>query len=303
MNTIKFNPLDGIQRDTHIINEFELIKNENIFLSNDKYKFIFNHVVLHIFITTKCNSNCDFCMNKQEGIFSLKELKEEDYLKKLEKTLINLKNINPYVILTGGEPTLNISLLEKVVFLLNKYDYKVRTFSTNGYLLNNPKLLSILKNNNITKNINISRHHVSDIENNKLMRGNNISNNELNKLFANAISYDIEPRLSSLFIKKGVYTLEDILNYIDYFEKIKCKNFLFRENIFDNNMCVKNIEKEIKYDNRFTYKETLNGFNYLVNVYTYKNYSMKFYYDKKVDKNIITNFVFLPNGHFYINYF
>ena len=59
------------------------------------------------------------------------ELDDKDYFNHLEKVLINIKNINPRISITGGEPTKSNRIVN-LLRLIKKHNYKLRTFSTNG---------------------------------------------------------------------------------------------------------------------------------------------------------------------------
>lgn len=307
MNTIKFNPLDGVERDTQKVADFSLrdYDGELDSLSQECGNFtkIFSHAVLHIFITNKCNCDCTFCMNKKERICVCEDIDNSEYLARLEDVLDRLSYIKPYVIITGGEPTLQVDKVKGVLSVLKKYDYLVRTFSTNGYQLDS-EVLNLLKEYNVTKNINISRHAISDDKNKEIMKGFPVDNEQILKIFNNSAEIGVEPRLSCLLQEKGVSNIEQIFEFIDYFKGLKCNNFLFREDIYDGRNLVKNIEKAISNHDNFTYIEKIIGLNYDVNVYHYKDkYSVKIYHDKKIDKDIVKDFVFLPNGKFMINQF
>lgn len=51
----------------------------------------------------------------------------------------------------------------------------------------------------------------------------------------------------------------------------------------------------VKFDDRFSYVETLNGIYYNVDIYLYKDYLIKYYKSKRVDKNMISS-LSLRNG-------
>ena len=55
-----------------------------------------------------------------------------------------------------------------------------------------------------------------------------------------------------------------------------------------------NIGKRV-FDDRFSYVETLKGIYYNVDIYVYKDYLIKYYKSKRVDKNMISS-LSLRNG-------
>ena len=98
MNTIKFSSIYEMKKETNNVEIYSINKNKNF-----NY---YSNAHMNIYVTKKCNGKCFFCMNKYEKRFrNCIELDDKDYFNNLEKVLINIKNINPRISITGGEPT------------------------------------------------------------------------------------------------------------------------------------------------------------------------------------------------------
>ena len=105
---------------------------------------------LSVILPVGCNAKCDFCYWSPD--FGL----TTDRFEFISKTLPEAFN---QVSITGGEPTLHPLLIDYLNIARNRFDKIV--LNTNGYKLT-PKIA------NMVNHVNISRHHFSDEENNKI---------------------------------------------------------------------------------------------------------------------------------------
>jgi len=91
--------------------------------------------VLKVYITEKCNLDCDFCLYRDRGI-------EEKNSAEIQKLLsfLNIKRVRTLV-LSGGEPTLRWDLLSSIITFVRNIGYQGEIIvQTNGILLDNEKL-------------------------------------------------------------------------------------------------------------------------------------------------------------------
>ena len=107
---------------------------------------------IYLEITNACNLNCPFCRNdKGQSFMSLKDI---------EEYLLQIKDVSDYLYLhVLGEPLLHQDF-EKILNLLDKYEFKLQLV-TNGVLLKNyPHLLK----HQCLRKIAISLHSLNNLE-------------------------------------------------------------------------------------------------------------------------------------------
>lgn len=91
---------------------------------------------VYLYLTNKCNKNCDYCYQKDHNI---------NYNKKIDynKIIDFLKTTSPkQTVLFGGEPTLKSDLIKKLIKEFSETEYII---TTNGILLDN--IIDIVKDN------------------------------------------------------------------------------------------------------------------------------------------------------------
>lgn len=306
MNTIKFSSIYELKKETNNVEIFE-VKDINFDGINYKY---YSNAQISLYVTKKCNGKCPFCMNNYEERYcKSKEINDQDYLYNFDRVLDKFKNIKPYITITGGEPTKNLKLIP-IIRKIKKSGFKTRTFATNGTGLfdryERKTIISHLLENGVINNINVSRMVIDDLENEKIM-GIKQSNREIERIFTYGRINNMDIRLSCNLQKYGVKNLNDIINYIDFYNNIGVETVMFRELIpFEdetykkNIVSIKPIFQEIENNKQFKYLRTLEGMYYIVKVYRYKDKLVKCYKEKKINKinnQVIREFVFYPDGN------
>ncbi len=305
MNTIKFTPIDDMKKETNNVECYEI---KEIELSGQKYKY-YSNAQMSVYITKKCNASCWFCMNNYEKRFcNSKEIADEDYFKNLERVLDAFKDEKVPITITGGEPTKSKRLI-KVMQLLHQKGFKSRTFATNGTGLldryEGKMVINYLLDNGIVNNINVSRMVTSDVENEKLMHIKQ-KNVALQKIFNYGKVNGMDMRLSCNLQKGGVDNLDEILKFIDFYEKRGINTVMFRELIplqdyqYQKRMVkIEDIFKEIEKNKDFIFLRKMEGMYYTVKVYRYKEKLVKCYLEKRSEalKDVIREFVFYSDGN------
>ena len=245
------------------VNEYVLVDNE--FEVAGK-KRVYATANVSIFLTSKCNAACGFCVadlrylndNKcqvinSENPFTAKaKLKYSNwYLKRLESVLKKLHEFSLgrlSVSITGGEPTMSY-MFNDVVDLVRKANFAVNTITTNDSKLlnkmdNGITPLELLLNQKYDY-INISRPSHLEDENCRIMKYSDTSvsdyvnwSNEYLKEVISEIHHHgfTKERLSCALLKDSVHNVSGIKKYIDAYQKLGVNNFIFRQLMgFDKN--------------------------------------------------------------------
>lgn len=316
------------RQDSYDINKYNLL----YFDFDGLKKKVYENVNFSIFTDDYCNADCKFCVaqlrfeNRGQLYEKCKIDNDEEYMNRLREVLIKIRPINPSISITGGEPT-RCKRLVQILELINELGFRKRTITTNGScLLHEVKGKTILQHliDNNFSHLNISRTHYSEEVNKKIMRFNDgeyCSNDDISKIVKQALANNLRPRMSCLLLKEGIHTIDDILNYLEFYSKLGLDNIIFRELMdFDKNNML-NIEKmryceenKIKLndiwedfdkeESLIPYKNIL-GYYYYVEIYKYKNVDcvsesanlMKLYEEKAKNTDIVYEMVFHPNGN------
>lgn len=312
---------------------FDITKRPLIPFTFDEDRLVYENVNLSIFTTPICNAKCDFCVAElrylNTGLDFLKPTikDDEEYFTRLEAVIKRIRPINPSVSLTGGEPSL-CPRLTRIVELLNHYDIRKRTITTNGtglLIKQNGKYPLDLLIENKFQHLNISHAHYDYDKNIALMK---YSKTELpHELLKEIVSISnpagLRARLSCVLIKEGVNGVPEMKKYMKFAESIGVDNVVFRElmkydtsrikagRILDfcerNRVDLNKVWEEIDNDPDFTFINQVLGYYYYVEVYKYHNIDMvsesadlKNIAKEKAKANtelpVVYEMVFHPNG-------
>lgn len=318
MNTLK------IEKELHQTYNIYNDEKYNKFTFSGKSYDVYNNVNLSIFVDKYCNYKCPFCVADQRQENRNCGLNKEEYLSRLQYILEYIKPLNPTISLTGGEPTKS-ELLIPIIELLDNYNFKRRTITTNGSGLldrcNNDLIIDRLINANFNY-INISRLHYDENINRELVipTKDYLSNNELEYVlskYKHGNGYNSRIRLSAVLLKNGINSAKEISNYIKYFSMFGQDSFIFRQLMLpdqfvvdnkkdytrDNFVALSDIYKEFGEDFEL-YKE-IYGYYYTVKIFNNKgnNIATEYadlavsYSENENHKNLIYEMVFHPNGN------
>lgn len=318
MNTLK------IEKELHQTYNIYNDEKYNKFTFSGKSYDVYNNVNLSIFVDKYCNYKCPFCVADQRQENRNCGLNKEEYLSRLQYILEYIKPLNPTISLTGGEPTKS-ELLIPIIELLDNYNFKRRTITTNGSGLldrcNNDLIIDRLINANFNY-INISRLHYDENINRELVipTKDYLSNNELEYVlskYKHDNGYNSRIRLSAVLLKNGINSAKEISNYIKYFSMFGQDSFIFRQLMLpdqfvvdnkkdytrDNFVALSDIYKEFGEDFEL-YKE-IYGYYYTVKIFNNKgnNIATEYadlavsYSENENHKNLIYEMVFHPNGN------
>lgn len=295
-----------------------------------KFKFlnkeydVYNNVNLSIFVDNYCNYKCPFCVAEQRQEERKYKLSSKDYLARLKSVLDYIKPLNPSISITGGEPTKS-DLLIPIIELLDNYNFKRRTITTNGSGLldtsNNNLIIDRLIKANFNY-INISRLHYDEEVNKKLTLPikDYLSNKELEYIlttYKSGSRYDSRIRLSVVLLKDGINSVEEISNYIKYFSKFGQDSFIFRQLMLPDNFVVDSKRNYTKdnfvalediyksFGNDFELYKEIYGYYYTVKIFSNKSNNIATEYadlavsysENENNKNLVYEMVFHPNGN------
>ena len=175
-----------------------------------KYKIGRNNLAATIYVPYDCQNNCPFCTSKKE--YSCLKMDENAVVAALQK-LVKNPNIKD-IVFTGGEPTANIALLNKMVDIAK---YKNVYINTTLPQKNFFGALEILNGGNVT-GVNVSRHGISLEEDEKLFRS------IVDDWAFNGINIPV--KINVVLTEKN--TVEDVQTCIDRWKDFKNVTVCFR---------------------------------------------------------------------------
>lgn len=293
---------------------------------------VYKNFNFSIFTDDYCNADCKFCVAQlryqHKSLMYQKEhiCDSDEYLKRLDEVLKLVRPLNPSISITGGEPTLCKYLVE-ILQLIDKYDFRKRTITTNGsglfILQGNSLIIENLEKYKVD-HLNISRAHFDEKRNQDIMRYNDLKHYCGLEMLRDILSYTnthrISHRMSCLLLKEGINSVEMIKQYVEHLQKIGANNFIFRE-LMDYDKTAINTEK-MKYcnDNKIKLNEiwedfekypefipylNIVGYYYYVEIYKYLNTTVasesadlnQQYVEKAAHPDMVYEMVFHNNGN------
>ena len=134
-------------------------------LRNDGYQAdLDNSIQLYVVVTRKCNAQCEFCTFRGD----VEEVDSARFLQTLRE-IYKYYTIST-VHFTGGEPALELDKIRQLSYITKTFDKSIKTsINTNGVHLK--ELDSIEEIDNVA----LSRHELTDLENKKLFKANNVA--------------------------------------------------------------------------------------------------------------------------------
>ena len=293
---------------------------------------VYKNFNFSIFVDDYCNADCKFCVAQlryqhKNALYQKAHIEDRDkYLARLEEVLKMVRPLNPSVSLTGGEPTLSPIFID-ILRLVDKYDFRKRTITTNGSALlktvENDTIVNHLIQNGFN-HLNISRASYDDKLNREIMRYNvekeYCTDEMLREILSITNKSAMSHRLSCILLKESVNSVEEMKKYLDFYSTLGANNFIFRE-LMDYDKTAINTEKmtycdqnKIKlydiwhqFDDYPEFKPYLNllGYYYYVEIYKYKGMTVASesadlniqYREKEKHPEMVYEMVFHNNGN------
>ncbi len=178
-----------------------------------------------------CNANCSFC--------EFKNVANAFDFEKFEQTLISLKEEIEVkkISITGGEPTLELKKLYKIIDLIRFYFPETfLVMNTNGF-----QLLNLFENGEINNfdSISISRHHYEDVKNNEILGFKALSTVELKRAQEKLINKNLL-HLSCNLIKNNIDSEKEIYEFLEFANFLKIYDVGFVSLMKINDFCKEN---------------------------------------------------------------
>ena len=116
-------------------------------------------ITIKLVIPNGCNAKCPFCYNKDKSASYDKQQFLDNFINSLDNLINEIGDKNPISVdITGGEPTLDLDFLTRVLIKLKDYNIKSRvlrvTMTTNG--TNLIKIIPYMED--VVDYVNISVH-------------------------------------------------------------------------------------------------------------------------------------------------
>lgn len=260
MNTIKFSPASEERKETHNVEVYHIRES---YLFGKSYQF-YSNFPLTLYIEEKLETN---------------------YLSKLEKFLLELKEL-PAVIIVAPKLTFSILL---VLELLQKNHFIVRSFLTNGKSLldqiNGKTVLEYIYHYGVIHNLEISADTLTSRDLNRI------------KIFCEVHGISIRLKESMTSISK----LDDLLQIETSYENKGYSTIIFRD-ANNENLKVKELIKQMEQNSKFKFVRILEGLFYHVTIFYYNNLLVKCYEDNLIEKKIVRELSLSAKGDIMITY-
>ena len=318
------------RQECYNINAHELIKN---FHFENENKIVYGNINFTIFIDDYCNANCKFCVaqlrfeNRSQMYKKDKIENDEEYFSRLTEVLKIVRQLNPSLSITGGEPTCSRRLI-KTLQIVNSFNFRKKVITTNGSgLLNVVDGKTVLDHliENGWNHINISIAHYDEDINEEIMdygcEGKAPSKEDLKYIVKHSIKNGLRPRISCLLLKSGIKDVNEVKKYLDYCIELGVDNVIFRELMdfdldkminnekknycFENKVRLNDIWEQIDKDKEFNLYKNILGYYYYVEIYKYRGIDVvsesadlkQLYKEKENHKNYVYEMIFHPNGN------
>ena len=261
MNTIKFSKKQNLTTEQHDLERVK-VTGKTLFGTD---LLLYTPCNLTIFVTEACQNACFFCINRRGNArIRLHPLTDEEYINGLTRLFEEIDPADFEVTITGGEPTLDPHRFVQTMRLCRKYGLRCRTVSTTGiHLLSmyeGKPLCQHMVENGFLHNINIGRMHYDEKKNQAILKGQNISNEDIQKLALFYRLNEAEMRVSCNLVKGYIDDFEQMMKYVGFYAGLGVETIMFRELVGDDNIILENIVNKRLRD--FNYIKTSRGLVY-----------------------------------------
>lgn len=214
---------------------------------------VYDNANLSIFVNESCNANCKFCVDQLrfegKGKQFIKERISDDveYFLRLEEVLANLRPLDTSISVTGGEPTKS-PRLPRILKLVSKYGFRKRVITTNGSglldIVDGKRIIDHIVDNGF-HHLNISKTHYLEDVNAEVMQFDNsyFTNEQMAEVVKIAQAGCVRPRLSCLLLKSGIYDVNGMMRYMDFYGAMGVDNIIFRETMDYDKSAMNNLTK------------------------------------------------------------
>ena len=179
---------------------------------------------VYVDTTSACNARCDFCIANTSGRL---EGDTQRFLDGLETALSFTHEVDGTIQVVGGEPLIS-RRFSLVMSLMKKFTFRRVVVNTNGTRLEE-RVPQIVEGG--VTHVNISRHAISDRENNEVMRFRKepVTSSDLEAAVAALRNRNIRTRLQGNLINGHLDSLDKIKEYLDFAARIGVDTVSFSE--------------------------------------------------------------------------
>lgn len=162
---------------------------------------------LYLELDRSCNANCFFCRNKE-----LEDCKFD--IKKIKNNLSYILKFVDNIVIGGGEPTFYMEYLSEITSLIY-FNYKrIGKYITTNGSCRYDKLKELMN----SYNINLSRHAINDLDNDKIFGINTIKTEDIKKLSMYSLN---TLTLTATCFKNGLDSVQKLEEYIELSDYVK----------------------------------------------------------------------------------
>lgn len=288
----------------------KIYQNCRILQYEDSNYLISNNMILTINCTAMCNAKCFFCYNLDTNIVGDKYVvsSKEEFQKIV---LFSIRAGIKIVTFTGGEPTINPDNLLKMITKCKEVGFTTLRLHTNGLnmrreVIYNGRQMDLWKHiyNEGINEVSLSLSSFNKEINKKIM---SVDNSQLiYDLIEEIPEGTFKLRLSCFCCQQGVYTPEDMKEYVDLGNRLGIYYFIFRlapiKDDFVNEYILNSLTSFLKTGYKLAYCHQKSD-AYLAVIRKGKNEIIFSCSKEEIDEDAkIRRLLYMPNGITYTNW-
>lgn len=281
------------------------------------------------YIYNKCSADCLFCSEKlirDDSLLNDQYLSvSQNYQNKLHDILQELLDVDIFLSISGMEPLESLPFLEKVLTTFDEYErnggvvtQKVIYSNLSAMANNASKIIALLQKHDISR-VETSRHHYDEEVNDSIMQFRKKQAINCNANYERAvkeIQKYVPIKLACVVQQKGVNSIQEVVNYINWASDMRVTDITFRELSILGNHFIEDGSYEYIINNRksilslldeltadFQLVEIVKGYYYFTFKYRYKgliNISFEVAdYEEMIrchTSSTIDKLIYYPNG-------
>lgn len=173
---------------------------------------------LYVNISNFCNASCPFCINNNspDGKFDLISF---------ENTVFKIKNFINGVSITGGEPMLEIKKVDEVINLIYGIfgtSLEIDMVTNGTFFTKLPELMNFAK----LDSVHLSRHMISDYENDRIFRCKMITAKEIAETLRQ-IDDPAKVVFNCVLMSEGIHNINTVADYLEFAASLGIRNTCF----------------------------------------------------------------------------
>ena len=233
---------------------------------------------LYVNITDVCNGTCPFCINHcvKEGRSTINPEYYRNILERIKEYIYGVS-------FTGGEPMLYPDLVNEIIGITEEIcgSHVEKDIVTNGTGFE--RIIDTLKLEYLDS-VHLSRHMISDIDNNSVFGLQTVSSDSIAKVIAK-MDDPAQIVINCVLMKDGIDSVEAIAQFLEFAADLGIRNVSFigmsRHNTFTEKYYIDPVQLDIYSDTRFHRWNEFKDHKYCccsTGSYDAKKRSIRFYY-------------------------